>query len=143
MSHELIHINLSLAKYSIFSEEMKSFWALEKPIYELAETFSGYVRNIDFPDRFSVFPEPHIFNATAWRNVEDLKEFVYRGIHAMAMKDRNRWFTETSDPNYALFWVESGFNVTEQYAAKKLLSYRENGATLDAFDFKTVFPSGA
>ncbi len=139
MEYELIHINLALAKYPLFSDEMNSFWEQEKAIYEVAKTFAGYVRDIEFPDRFSVFPEPYIFNATAWKNVEDLKEFVYTGMHAMVLKDRKRWFTETSYPKYTLFWVEAEFRLTEEYASKKLLSYAENGPGQDAFDFKTVF----
>ena len=139
MQYELIHVNLSLAKYQLFSEEMKSFWALEKPIYDVAKTYSGFIRDIEFPDRFSVFPEPHIFNATVWKNIEDLREFVYTGMHAGAMKDRKNWFAETSLPKYTLFWVRSGAEVTEALASKRLLMYSDKGPSAEAFDFKCVY----
>ena len=143
MEYELIHVNLSLAKHPLFSEEMKSFWALEKPIYDYAKTFSGFVRDIEFSDRFSVFPEPHVFNATAWKNIEDLKEFVYTGMHASAMKDRKRWFSETNQPKYTLFWVKSGFELTEEYASQKLFTYSKKGASSQAFDFKEIYSKNA
>lgn len=143
MEYELIHINLALAKYSLSSEEMKSFWELEKPIYEMAKAYSGFIRDIEFADRFSVFPEPNIFNASAWKNIEDLKQFVYTGTHASAMKNRKRWFTDTSLAKYALFWSEAGKKIAGIYAAEKLKFYSKNGPTPEVFDFKTVYAKGA
>lgn len=129
MEYELIHANLGLAKYPLKSQEMQSFWALEQPIYDIAKQYAGFSREITFPDRFSVIPKPHIFNATAWKSIDDLKDFVYTGMHAQALKDRKQWFTNTPPPKYTLFWVEAGSVITEEFAAEKLIAYSKNGAT--------------
>lgn len=139
MEYELIHVNLALAKFPLRSEAMQSFWDQEAPIYAMAKQYAGFSREITFPDRFSVFGEPHIFNATAWTRLEDLKTFVYTGMHAQAIKDRKQWFTETPYSKYTLFWVEKDTVITEQFAANKLKSYAQYGPTQDAFDFKTPF----
>ena len=56
MEYETIHLNLGLAKYPLFGEDMRAFWKREKPIYDLAKTYTGFSREIAFADRFSVFP---------------------------------------------------------------------------------------
>lgn len=86
-----------------------------------------------------MFSEPYVFNAISWNNVEDLKEFVYNGLHAAAMKDRKKWFRESGHAKYSLFWVEAGFDVSEKYAADKLNTYAKIGASPDAFDFKSIY----
>ncbi len=141
MKHELIHINLSLAKYPLDSKEMQSFWALEAPINELARTYSGFTRNIDMPDRFSVFANPHVLNASGWKGITDLKEFVYTGMHATAMKDRKQWFTEHPHPKYVMFWVKAGETITEKLASEKMFLYAKNGASEEVFDFKNSYAS--
>lgn len=139
MSYELIHINVALAKFPLFSDEMKSFWDLEKPINEQAKSLPGFSREILLPDRFSVFPDPHILNATAWLEINALKHFVYSGTHAIALKSRKTWFAEISLPRYILFWQEKNHQVTERLAAERLSHYQKHGPTRHAFDFKTTF----
>lgn len=45
MKHELIHVNIALAKYPLNSDQMLSFWSLERPIMELATAQPGFIRN--------------------------------------------------------------------------------------------------
>lgn len=108
MEFELIHANLSLAKYSHNHELVSTFWSREESIYDQAKTFDGFVRDIDFPDCFSEFPEPYVLNATAWNDFDDLKNFVYTGLHAEALKIRAEWFTEHKYPKYVLLWHPAG-----------------------------------
>lgn len=150
MDYELIHVNLGLASYPLNSEEMRSFWVLEGPIVELAKSYAGFSRELHLSDRFSVFPEPYVLNASAWRNIEDLKEFVYTGLHATAFKERKRWFVEREAskatdqnrplPKYVLFWAPKGMHHSEKSLAEKMFTYAENGPTCEAFGFKSHFP---
>lgn len=143
MKHELIHVNIALAKYPLNSDQMLSFWSLERPIMELATAQPGFIRNIEFPDRFSVFPDPHVVNATAWNDVDQLKRFVYTGLHSEALKNRKRWFTESQYPTYCLFWSEPDAQHTEKSLAEKIFAYAKHGATKDVFDFKSIHPPAA
>ncbi len=121
MEYELIHVNLGLAKYPLQSQEMQSFWALEQPIYDISKQYAGFSREITFPDRFSVFPEPHIFNATAWKSIDDLKDFVYTGMHAQALKDRKQWFTNTPPLNTHYFGLKQVVSLPKNSQPKNSL----------------------
>lgn len=143
MNYELVHANLGLAKYPINDERMGSFWARNDPIYDQANKVTGFIRAVDFPDRFCEFPEPHILNASIWSNISDLRSFVYAGLHADAMKNKREWFQDHELPNYVLFWTQAGIDPNEKEIAKRIYLLKEIGASKEAFTFKQAFEKNA
>jgi hypothetical protein len=83
-----------------------------------------------------------IINMSVWESVESLRNYVYEQAHAIAMKQRNKWFDKLDEPQVALWWILAGHIPTPQKAKKKLAYLTEHGKTKEVFTFKNIFKLG-
>jgi hypothetical protein len=118
---------------------MAEFVALIDKIDSHAAESSGFVDQPKLPDEGEVFSGLTLINVSIWRTVEALREFTYRGEHALALNKRLQWFEEPSGANYVLFWIPAGELPTETEIKKRLDHLELNGPTPYAFTLHKHF----
>jgi len=111
----------------------------------LAEQHDGFIWRLkgDGNDAISlqVFDDPNIItNMSLWNDMNSLSAFVYRNKdHRAIMRRREEWF-ENMEFYLVLWWVVEGHIPTIEEAKERLELFTENGASQQAFTFKTPFP---
>ncbi len=84
-----------------------------------------------------------IVNLTTWASVQALGDFVFSGQHLQVMRRRRQWFERAVEPMTALWWVPAGYRPSTDDAEARVRHLRRHGPTLEAFTFRTPFPSPA
>jgi len=121
------------------------------PAWQLAQLDIAKMRGpLDSPAMADFVANLDRINATAesadgfiWRDVDALKEFVYRSAHAPIMRRRREWFDGMSEAYMVLWWVPAGHRPTEAEAIARLERLRKSGSGADAFIFREPFPMPA
>jgi len=80
-----------------------------------------------------------IMNVSLWRDVESLKNYVYKTDHMHITRARHAWFDKMDEIQLALWWVPAGQLPTALEARERLELVRRFGATKEAFTFAQVF----
>lgn len=84
-----------------------------------------------------------IVNLTTWSSVQALADFVFSGRHLQIMRARRQWFERAVEPMTALWWVPAGHRPSTQEAESRVRHLRRHGPTVEAFTFRSPFPSPA
>lgn len=84
-----------------------------------------------------------IVNLTTWASVQALADFVFSGRHLQIMRARRQWFERAVEPMTALWWVPAGHRPSTQEAESRVRHLRRHGPTVEAFTFRSPFPSPA
>jgi hypothetical protein len=141
-AYQLAQINVAELKAPLDSPELKDFVDNLDRINALAEGRPGFVWRLtgDGNDATSLRPmgEKIIVNYSIWRDVESLKEFVYKTAHVEILKRKREWFERMSLP-YVLWWVPAGYIPTVAEAVQRLELLRSKGASPDAFHFGEAY----
>jgi uncharacterized protein DUF3291 len=140
--YQLAQINIAELKAPLDSPQLKDFVDNLDRINTLAEGAPGFVWRLtgDGNDATSLRPmgEKIIVNYSIWRDVESLKEFVYKTAHVEILKRKREWFERMSLP-YVLWWVPAGYIPTVAEAVARLELLRAKGASPDAFHFGEAY----
>ena len=80
-----------------------------------------------------------LLNMSVWRTVEQLREFVYRTVHAEVMRRRREWFARPVEAFLVLWWIPAQTVPTVHDAIERLTALRRDGPTPFAFTFRTSF----
>lgn len=142
--YHLAHLNVALLKAPYESPVMAEFIDNLEPINALADASQGFVWRLpDEIDDSAIHPfaENILVNLSVWQDVASLKDFVFRTAHAGFLKRRQEWFDPQPEKTMVLWWVPAGHIPTEVEAEEKLQLIRREGPTLEAFNFREVFPS--
>jgi hypothetical protein len=144
VQQHLAQVNISRMLAPLTSPVMKSFVDNLVPINTLAESSEGFIWRLKTDDgdatsiKFSDDPMM-IVNMSVWKDLESLKAFMYKTIHAPAMRNRNEWFEKLSYPTTALWHVPIGHIPSIDEAKARLEHLRIHGETDFAFSFKAIF----
>jgi hypothetical protein len=142
--YHLAQLNIAVLKAPLDSPELKDFVDNLDRINALAEGSPGFEWRLkgDGNDATALRPfgENVIVNMSVWRDVESLKDFVYRTGHVDIMKRKREWFTRMADAYLVLWWVPAGHEPTPAEAGARLRRLREQGASAGAFTFAKAFP---
>lgn len=141
---ELAQLNIATLIAPLDSPILADFVAELDRINALAEQSSGFVWRLisdDDAEPDTEFASDIIVNMSVWESVEQLHSYVYRTAHAQIMSRRKEWFSLMKESYSVLWWVEQGHRPTTHEARVKLDLLRANGASADAFTFKTAYPS--
>ncbi len=87
------------------------------------------------------FGDDMLVNLSVWRDVESLKEYVYKSAHVDIMRRRKEWFTPMAEASLVLWWVPAGHRPELDEAADRLDHLRRQGPTASAFTFRAPFPA--
>jgi len=148
-AYHLAQVNVARAKAEMHTEIMRGFMDQPDAMNRLADNADGFIWRMlgDGGDYTSIrpFDDPLvIMNVSLWRDVESLKNYVYKTDHMHIIRARHAWFDKMNDIQQALWWIPAGQLPTAQEAREKLELLRRVGATKEAFTFAQTFspPSG-
>lgn len=143
--YQLAQLNIAALKAPLDSPELKGFVDNLDRINALAEASAGFVWRLkgDGNDATSLRPwgDNVIINMTVWRDVDALRNYVYKSDHVHIMRRKREWFTRMADAYLALWWVPEGHEPTVAEAVARLEHLRKHGATAEAFTFGEFFSS--
>ena len=147
MSHDLVHFNLAIARQPLDHPSMAGFTSQLAEVNRLAETSPGFVwtpADGEAGDAIATFGNPLVLaNMSTWRSLEDLRRFVYEGLHGGALRQRREWFEAVDGPPYVLWWADGGHRPNWIEAKQRLQDLELHGPTPQAFTFAHAFsPSG-
>ncbi len=138
----LAQLNIAKLSYPLESAELKDFVDNLDLINSLAEKSDGFIWRLQTEagnaTDIDVFAPDIIVNISTWRDVDALKHFVYKTIHAQFIKRRHEWFTKI-ESHVVLWWIPTGTQPTVAEAKYKLNTLTQNGPSVEAFDLKDVF----
>lgn len=143
-NYHLAQINIALAAAPLDSPRLADFVARLDEINLLAESSPGFVWRLISEDgddsALRIFGNPDMLvNLSVWRDLPDLRQYVYRSAHTELLKNRDAWFTPMQTSYQALWWLPVTELPTVEDAAARLKSVQSNGPSNDAFTFAQPF----
>ncbi|MFL5895165.1 MAG: DUF3291 domain-containing protein [Thermoleophilaceae bacterium] len=144
MALHVAQLNIARAKAPIDDPLLADFMALLEPVNALADRSPGFVWRLqdETGDATSIraFGDDRlIVNMSVWESVEDLRAFVYKGLHVEVFRRRREWFDRFASMHLVLWWVEAGTVPTLDEAKARLDHLDAHGPTPYAFTFKRPF----
>lgn len=144
--YHLAQINIAQARDEMTSDVMRGFASRLDEINLLAEQSPGFVWRLqtEAGDATSIqaYDDPLlIVNMSVWRDLESLKQFVYRSIHVDLIRDRDAWFHKIPQMHQALWWVPVGHTPDVEEGKAVLAQLEAKGASEAAFTFAKAFPA--
>jgi hypothetical protein len=141
--YQLAQINIGELKAPLDSPELKDFVDNLDRINALAESSPGFVWRLkgDGNDATSLRPlgDNVIVNLSVWRDVNALRDYVYKSAHVEIMKRRREFFARMGNAYLALWWIPVGHEPTVAEAVEKLEYLRKHGPSPEAFTFGEAF----
>lgn len=139
----LAQLNIADAKADPTSFLMSGFYQRIDEINELAEHTSGFIwRYKDTEPKAAQRIFNHsalVINMSVWQDLDVLKQFVYQTTHKELIKGRKDWFHKMPETHQVLWWIKAGHTPNLKEAKQKLDLIRDQGPTLDAFNFVKPF----
>ena len=144
-AYELAQLNVGIIRGPMDSPVMAEFAANLERINALADTAPGFVWRLQTEegDATAIRPfadENQLLNMSVWADLEHLRQFVYRTVHADFLRRRREWFQRMSEAYLVLWWVPRGHRPGIVEATHKLETLRSRGPTREAFTFRATFP---
>src|SRR5688572_1077915 len=142
----IAQINIARLLAPLDDPRLAGFVSRLDEINALADSMPGFVWRLqtDEGDATSLRPYPDDFiivNMSVWETPGQLREYVYRSMHAEVMKQRKSWFERFDGMYYALWWVPAGHIPSVEEARERLEHLRAHGESERAFSFKRLFPA--
>ena len=114
-------------------------------INALADSSPGFVWRLQTEDgdatSIRAFDDPSLLvNLSIWEDAASLKNYVYRSGHTEIVRRRQEWFKRMKKPHLVLWWVPAGHEPPVGEAEERLTLLRAQGPTVEAFDFREIFP---
>jgi hypothetical protein len=123
---------------------MKDFVDLLEEVNTAGEKSPGFVWILKDETQtaiyFNLFNDPSLLvNLTVWQNIESLKAFIYKGLHAEVFKRRREWFQPMDKEHLVLWWIKEGHIPSTDEARLKMEKLWREGPSADAFTFKAIY----
>jgi Domain of unknown function (DUF3291) len=138
-------VNIGRARGAITDPVMQGFVARLDEINVLAERSPGFVWRLQTEDgnatAFRPYPDDNsiLINMSVWTDLDSLREYVFRTVHAEVMRQRREWFEKFEGVYVALWWVPAGHRPSLEEAVSRLAHLESHGATPFAFSFAQPF----
>ena len=146
--YHLAQINIAQARDEMDTITMKGFVGRLDEINALAEASDGFVWRLQTEEgdatSIQAFDDPSlIVNMSVWRDIDSLKNYVYKSMHVELIRDRDAWFSKIQNVHQTLWWVPAGCVPTVEEGKEKLALLEAHGATNNTFTFAKSFPQPA
>ena len=142
--YQLAQINIGNLAAPLDSPQLKDFVDNLDRINELAEASPGFIWRLkgDGNDATSLRPlgDNVLVNMSVWRDIESLKDYVYRSAHTQIMRRRREFFTRMGESHMVLWWVAVGHEPSVAEAVQRLMHLRQHGPSREAFTFGEAYP---
>ena len=141
----LAQVNIGRARGAITDPVMQGFVARLDEINALAERSPGFVWRLQTEDgnatAFRPYPDDNsiLINMSVWTDLDSLRAYVFRTVHAEVMRQRREWFEKFEGVYVALWWVPTGHRPSLEEAVSRLAHLESHGATPFAFSFAQPF----
>ena len=146
MEYYLAQINVARMLQPLDHPLMHEFVHFLGPINELAERQSGFVWRLKDEEGISATSvetpfedDMLIVNMSVWKDLETLRQFVYKTAHSYFVRQGKQWFKRMDRPHMVLWWVPADHIPTLEEAAEKLEQIQQNGPTPAAFDWSRMY----
>ena len=142
----LAQVNVATLAAPVDSSQLAPFVERLEPVNALAERSPGVVWRLqgdrgDATD-LQVFDDVRIIvNLTVWESLEALRDYVFAGDHADALRRRREWFEPMTEAHLAMWWIPAGTLPTVEDAKAKLAALDRNDPSAEAFTFREPFPA--
>ena len=145
MRYVLAQLNIAEMRFPFDDPRMIDFNNALDDLNEAAEKSPGFVWRLKDDSNnatsFRVFARDDLLvNLSAWDSVETLLAYVSCEAHLRIMRRRAEWFYASKKPNLVMWWQAGNEMPTVELAEQKLIRLRQDGASQDAFSFKSPFP---
>jgi Domain of unknown function (DUF3291) len=144
-AYELAQLNIGVIRGPMDSPVMAAFAAGLERINALADAAPGFLWRLQTQDGDATairpFPDENmLLNMSVWRDLEQLRRFVYRSDHAEFLRRRREWFEPLKEAILVLWWVPQGHRPGIAEAIARLETLRTRGPSPEAFTFRETFP---
>ncbi len=146
MSHyQIAQVNMGRIKAPLDHPSMAGFMNRLDELNALADKSPGFVWRLQTGEGNATYFRPYehddriLLNMSVWEDIESLKHYVYRTMHAELVRQRHEWFEKFEGTFTALWWVPAGHRPSIDEAKKRIAHLDANGPTEFAFTFKTTF----
>ncbi len=144
----LAQINVALAVDDLDSSALSGFVARIEEINALADDAEGFVWRLQTEEGdatgIQAFDDPRmIVNMSVWRDLEALRDFVFRSAHLELLRARADWFHKPAEMHQALWWIPAGDLPTVEDGRDRLAHIRKHGPSEKAFSFARAYPPTA
>jgi Domain of unknown function (DUF3291) len=141
------------------SEQSKPFAEAIPETFGAAEQATGFVWRAPPTDRildeagkpkriayvaipsFYEDPDRVVQTLSVWSDLPSAWNYVYRGTHLSALKQRVEWMEKPVRAQYVLWWASIGAMPTHTDGVKRLELLDQTGPTPEAFTFRQAFSS--
>jgi hypothetical protein len=141
--YQLAQLNVATLKAPLNSPLLKDFVDNLDRINALAEQSPGFVWRLkgEGNDATSLRPlgDNVLVNMSVWRDVDALRDYVYKSAHIEIMRRRREWFARPTGSPFALWWVPEGHEPTVAEAVVRLQHLHKHGPSAEAFTFGEAF----
>lgn len=141
--YELAQLNVAVMTVPLDAPEMADFVDSLDHINALADKAPGFVWRLQTDDGDATslrpFGDNMLVNMSVWKDLESLKEYVYKSDHVNVMRRRKEWFERMAQAYLVLWCVPAGHRPTMEEAKAKLDLLRETGPSAEAFSFGHAF----
>ena len=150
MKRYLAQANVAQFRHPISDNRMMEMRERIEEMNQLAEESDGFVWPFGDggTDEFetSIFErylrpfdqERLFFNMSVWKDVDSLKNYVYRSAHSRMLNDSHLWMEEIPIPSLVLWWVEEDEVPTVSDALQRFVNLKRFGSSSRAFNFRKI-----
>jgi hypothetical protein len=143
-THLLAQVNIARMIGAEDNDVMAPFMAALDSVNALAESSPGYIWRLKTDQgnatAIRAYDDDRIlFNLSVWQDVDTLRNFVYKTMHADFLKRRKEWFSAMKDMHYALWWIPADHVPSVVEARERLEHLHTHGPTKQVFTFAKVF----
>ncbi len=148
-THLLAQMNIARFRAPMDDPSMAGFVEMLDPINHHAEAADGFVWRLTDEgsnDATSIvfYDDPLLLvNMSVWRDMESLRDYVYRGDHVEMVKRRHEWADAFESTYLVLWWIDADHRPTLTEGDERLRMLRDDGPSPDAFTFGRAFPPPA
>jgi hypothetical protein len=143
-AYELAQLNIGIIRGPMDSPVMADFAANLERINALADQSPGFIWRLqtEAGDATALRPFDNpamLVNMSVWRDLESLRQFVYRSAHAPLMRRRREWFERMAESFLVLWWIPRGHIPSVDEAMARLGKLRRLGPSAEGFTFREAF----
>lgn len=148
---DLAQVNIARLREPLDSATLADFVAALDLVNAEAEAAPGFVWRLQANDgnatsiRAFEWDEKEtagvIVNVSTWQSPEQLRAFVYSGLHREVLRRRREWFHHVAEAMTALWWVPTGHRPTTDEAEEAIRTLRAQGPTASAFGLDAAWPA--
>lgn len=139
----LAQFDIVKPKFPKCDERMNPFYESTRYVNDLAEKQPGFIwrETEENPELLEeLWGSGYLYTLSIWRDVESLKNFLYRTPHKEFLKRGKEWFDVINKTKMVMWWIPEHTLPTLRDAHDRMTLLYEIGPSYQAFDLKNCDP---